>query len=96
MSGIKIGAGSSWMGGSSGGLVGGSYAPTKPGYVIKNPFVTKQRRGCEWPLGHPDEMDFHFCNKERFFDKPYCLLHCSVAYVLPEKEEELKSINKVA
>ena len=41
MSGIKPGAGSYWMGGSSGGLVGGSYAPTKPGYVIKNPFVTK-------------------------------------------------------
>ena len=64
--------------------------------LIKNPFVSKQKRGCEWPVGHPDEQGFHFCNKERFYDKPYCLQHCDIAYVLPEKEEELKPINKVA
>ena len=47
------------------------------------------KRGCEWPEGHPDEPEFHFCNKERFEDKPYCLDHCAVAYVIPEKEEAL-------
>ena len=31
--------------------------------------------------------EFHFCNKERFEDKPYCLDHCAVAYVIPEKED---------
>ena len=45
------------------------------------------KRGCEWPKGHPDELEFHFCNKERFEDKPYCLDHCAIAYVIPEKEE---------
>ena len=34
-----------------------------------------------------DEAEFHFCDKERFEDKPYCLDHCAVAYVIPEKEE---------
>ena len=45
------------------------------------------KRGCEWPEGHPDEAEFHFCGKERFEDKPYCLDHCSIAYIIPEKEE---------
>tara|TARA_B110000438_G_C15267809_1_gene417008 strand:+ start:33 stop:512 length:480 start_codon:yes stop_codon:yes gene_type:complete len=54
---------------------------------IKNLFVSSSRRGCEWPEGHPDEPEFHFCSKERFEDKPYCIDHCAVAYVIPEKEE---------
>jgi len=54
---------------------------------VKNFYNTVAKRGCEWPEGHPDEVDFHFCGKERFEDKPYCLDHCAVAYVIPEKEE---------
>ena len=57
---------------------------TKP---VKNIFTSNSKRGCEWPEGHPDEPEFHFCNKERFDDKPYCLDHCAVAYVIPDKEE---------
>ena len=45
------------------------------------------KRGCEWPVGHPDESEFHFCNKDRFEEKPYCLDHCSIAYVIPEKDD---------
>lgn len=54
---------------------------------IKNIFIANSKRGCEWPEGHPDEPEFNFCNKERFEDKPYCLDHCAVAYVIPEKED---------
>ena len=63
---------------------------------VKNPFATSQKRVCEWPIGHPDEQDFHFWGNERFDDKPYCIEHCAIAYVLPEKEEELNNINQVA
>ena len=56
--------------------------------VVKNMFNSSIKRGCEWPQGHPDESDFNFCGKDRFEDKPYCLEHCAVAYVIPEKEEE--------
>ena len=56
--------------------------------VVKNMFNISTKRGCEWPQGHPDESDFNFCGKDRFEDKPYCLEHCAVAYVIPEKEEE--------
>lgn len=62
--------------------------------VVKNLFNQSTKRGCEWPVGHPDESDFHFCNKDRFEDKPYCLDHCAVAYVVPEKEEnERQEVN---
>ena len=55
--------------------------------IVKNILTNNVKRGCEWPEGHPDESDFKFCGKERFEDKPYCLDHCAVAYVVPEKEE---------
>ncbi len=58
--------------------------------VIKSHFTKNVKRGCEWPEGHPDEADFKFCGKERFEDKPYCIDHCAVAYVIPEKEESEK------
>lgn len=64
--------------------------------TIRNLFVSNTKRGCEWPKGHPDEQEFHFCGKERFEDKPYCLDHCAVAYVIPEKEEIKKDSNRVA
>ena len=56
--------------------------------AVKNLFTGQTKRGCEWPEGHPDESDFKFCGKDRFEDKPYCIDHCAVAYVIPEKEEE--------
>ena len=64
---------------------------------INNIFTTNNKRGCEWPDGHPDEVEFHFCGKERFDDKPYCIDHCAVAYVIPEKEDspKLKLINSL-
>ena len=64
--------------------------------AVKNLFSNSTKRGCEWPEGHPDESEFRFCNKERFEDKPYCLDHCAVAYIIPEKEEEKTASNKMA
>ncbi len=58
--------------------------------AVKGLLNNHTKRGCEWPEGHPDESDFKFCGKERFEDKPYCLDHCAVAYVIPEKEESVK------
>ena len=64
--------------------------------MIKNIFAQNPKRGCEWPEGHPNELEFHFCGKERFEDKPYCLDHCAVAYVIPEKEEVKIKSNRIA
>ena len=59
-------------------------------------FLTKSKRGCEWPKGHPGDSEFHFCGKERLDEKPYCTDHCAVAYVIPEKEETKNIVKKVA
>ncbi len=37
-------------------------------------------RICKWPIGHPDEPDFHFCGKPVAPGFPYCAEHCLVAY----------------
>ncbi|MFA7440470.1 MAG: GcrA family cell cycle regulator [Sphingomonadaceae bacterium] len=37
-------------------------------------------RICKWPIGHPDEADFHFCGKPVNPGFPYCGDHCLVAY----------------
>ena len=73
-----------------------SYVAKSFSPVEKNLIVSSIKRGCEWPVGHPDEPDFHFCNKERFEDKPYCLDHCAIAYVVPEKEEAKPELSQVA
>ena len=62
--------------------------------AVKNLFTSQTKRGCEWPEGHPDESDFKFCGKDRFEDKPYCIDHCAVAYVIPEKEEEKQQVTQ--
>ena len=64
---------------------------------VKNIFSSVSKRGCEWPEGHPEELEFHFCNKERFEDKPYCINHCAVAYIIPEKDEnkQVPRINNI-
>jgi GcrA cell cycle regulator len=37
-------------------------------------------RICKWPIGHPDEPDFHFCGKPVTPGFPYCAEHCLLAY----------------
>ncbi|MFN7176737.1 MAG: GcrA family cell cycle regulator [Thermaurantiacus sp.] len=37
-------------------------------------------RICKWPIGHPDEADFHFCGKPVVPGFPYCGEHCALAY----------------
>jgi len=63
-------------------------APAKPAPKAK---ATPPRAGkvtlldlndriCKWPIGHPDEPDFHFCGKPVAPGFPYCGEHCLVAY----------------
>jgi len=36
---------------------------------------------CAWPFGEPGKPEFQFCGKPSIPSKPYCLEHCSMAYV---------------
>lgn len=45
-------------------------------------------RICRWPIGHPDEPDFHFCGRPVSPGFPYCGDHCLLAYQaqMPRKD----------
>jgi GcrA cell cycle regulator len=49
---------------------------------------------CKWPIGHPDEEDFHFCGSPVNPGTPYCAEHCAVAYQsqLPRKDRPLRPL----
>jgi GcrA cell cycle regulator len=56
---------------------------TKPAPRAKGARVTLldlNDRICKWPIGHPDEADFHFCGKPVNAGFPYCGEHCLLAY----------------
>jgi GcrA cell cycle regulator len=36
---------------------------------------------CMWPIGHPTDLDFHFCGARPIAGKPYCEEHAAKAYV---------------
>jgi GcrA cell cycle regulator len=58
-------------------------AATRPSTRARGARVTLldlNDRICKWPIGHPDEPDFHFCGKPVNPGFPYCGEHCLVAY----------------
>ena len=59
---------------------------------LKQNAVTHTFESCQWPIGDPQEKDFHFCDANTVLAKPYCQQHCEMAYI---DEKELKK-EKVA
>ncbi len=43
---------------------------------------------CMWPIGHPNDDDFHFCGGRPAGSKPYCAEHAALAYVRPKDKPE--------
>ena len=58
---------------------------SKDKYLTQYLFISKKNIGCEWPSGHPDEIDFHYCGENKVEGKPYCPKHCAKAYIVTEK-----------
>lgn len=54
--------------------------PQAPAVAPPPPGALPQHRRCQFPVGHPGESDFHFCDHETLTGKPYCDYHCSIAY----------------
>jgi len=46
------------------------------------------RSRCQWPIGDPQSRDFHFCGEASVPGKPYCLSHCSQAYITKSRNSE--------
>ena len=43
-------------------------------------------RICKWPIGDPQEADFHFCGDDVHPGRPYCVTHCTEAYQALQKK----------
>ena len=41
---------------------------------------SESQAGCRWPLGHPREPGFHFCEAKPVMGKPYCPEHLAKAH----------------
>lgn len=39
--------------------------------------LPESKRQCAYPIGHPDQPDFHFCDKKAVGNKSYCAEHCA-------------------
>lgn len=54
-------------------------------------------RICKWPLGDPQEADFHFCGDAVHPGRPYCVEHCTEAYqALQRKAQAAKKAKQAA
>ena len=39
---------------------------------------------CRWPIGDPQQADFHFCGKDKVPGLPYCEVHARRAFQPPQ------------
>ncbi len=42
--------------------------------------LTLNENRCKWPIGDPNDIDFHFCGHEPQSKAPYCVEHAKVAF----------------
>jgi GcrA cell cycle regulator len=63
-------------------------AARKAAPVQRTTLLDLNDRICKWPIGHPNEPDFHFCGKPVNPGFPYCPEHCAIAYQaqMPRKD----------
>ena len=40
---------------------------------------------CRWPIGHPEQPDFHYCCKKAIYPQAYCDEHFRAAYKQPDR-----------
>ncbi len=52
----------------------------KGGKQARTSLLDLNEKVCKWPIGHPDDADFHFCGRPSQPGFPYCGEHCLVAY----------------
>ncbi len=60
--------------------------------------LTLKECDCRWPIGDPQDEDFHFCGRKKLPGLPYCEYHARVAFqpVAPrrrEREPERRAIS---
>lgn len=53
---------------------------------------------CRWPIGDPQQADFHFCGKSKVAGLPYCEFHARRAFQPPQvrRRENVKPMLSLA
>jgi GcrA cell cycle regulator len=47
---------------------------------------------CRWPIGDPQQQDFHFCGKKKVMGLPYCEFHARRAFQPPQPRRRDRDI----
>jgi GcrA cell cycle regulator len=60
------------------------------GKAARTTLLDLNEKICKWPIGHPNDADFHFCGKPAQAGFPYCTEHCLLAYQaqLPRRDRD--------
>jgi GcrA cell cycle regulator len=48
---------------------------------------------CRWPIGDPQQADFHFCGKKKVTGLPYCELHARRAFQPPQPRRREREVS---
>lgn len=48
---------------------------------------------CRWPIGDPQQADFHFCGKKKVAGLPYCELHARRAFQPPQPRRRDREVS---
>lgn len=73
--------------GGGNGKAKGASAPGNPASVRAQVEALGGRSGCLWPIGDPNDPDFHFCGATAQPGKPYCTEHAQRAYITRSRSE---------
>ncbi len=75
--------------------------PAEPKKKLKPVPVVKASKGvkladlkermCRWPVGDPQNADFHFCGGQAVSGMPYCEEHARAAYQAPGRARTLQA-----
>jgi GcrA cell cycle regulator len=50
---------------------------------------------CRWPIGDPQEAEFHFCGKKKVAGLPYCDVHARRAFQPPQaRRRDMPSVSR--
>jgi GcrA cell cycle regulator len=49
---------------------------------------------CRWPIGDPQQADFHFCGKSKVAGLPYCEFHARRAFQPPQPRRRDREVHE--
>ncbi len=55
---------------------------------------TLTEQHCRWPIGDPQQADFHFCGKGKVPGLPYCEFHARRAYQPPQPRRRDRAVGE--